>query len=65
MKKLSLSHLSKNNLDKLEQSATTGGGYPVCTYICDGCPCSSMYDGAVGMNNWLTNNIADELAVSN
>lgn len=43
MKKFSLSSLSKQNLDKLQQSAIIGGdGSCICAYICTSCPCNNV-----------------------
>lgn len=44
MKKLTLSNLSREALDKTQENLITGGGLPhcVCAHICGSCTCYDM-----------------------
>ena len=53
--KVSLSELSKKNLDKVHQRAVLGGGdrgvdVCICGYICSNCPCTGGNETLI--SNW-------------
>lgn len=61
MKKVSLSSLSKKNLDKIQKGAIMGGTSCICAYICSSCHCN-QYWGSETTNNVQSIDTADDMA---